>query len=157
MSYISHKMEELQQIADRVVVLRDGKTIGPVTPIPEITLDQLISRMVGRDVKDMFPKGQFQRGEKVLEVKNFEIDNPDLPGQKKVKNASFCAYKGEILGFSGLMGSGAPSWSRVFLGHRPGRRVAKSTWITNWCISARPTPPSKRVLVWSPRTASGSG
>ncbi len=58
MSYISHKMEELQQIADRVVVLRDGKTIGEVTPIAEITLDQLISRMVGRDVKDMFPRGK---------------------------------------------------------------------------------------------------
>ena len=53
MSYISHKMEELQQIADRVVVLRDGKTIGDVTPMADMTLDQLISRMVGRDVKDM--------------------------------------------------------------------------------------------------------
>ncbi|CDI02918.1 high-affinity D-ribose transport protein (ABC superfamily, atp_bind) [Candidatus Competibacter denitrificans Run_A_D11] len=120
MSYISHKMEELQQIADRVVVLRDGKTIGPVTPIPEITLDQLISRMVGRDVKDMFPKGQFQRGEKVLEVKNFEIDNPDLPGQKKVKNASFCAYKGEILGISGLMGSGRTELVSGIFGAPPG-------------------------------------
>ena len=120
MSYISHKMEELQQIADRVVVLRDGKTIGDVTPIPEITLDQLISRMVGRDVKDMFPKGNFQRGEKVLEVKNFEIDNPDLPGQKKVKKASFCAYKGEILGFSGLMGSGRTELVSGIFGAPPG-------------------------------------
>ena len=120
MSYISHKMEELQQIADRVVVLRDGKTIGDVTPIAEITLDQLISRMVGRDVKDMFPKGQFQRGEKVLEVKNFDIDNPDLPGQKKVKNACFCAYKGEILGISGLMGSGRTELVSGIFGAPPG-------------------------------------
>lgn len=120
MSYISHKMEELQQIADRVVVLRDGKTIGPVTPVADITLDQLISRMVGRDVKDMFPKGQFQRGEKVLEVKNFEIDNPDLPGQKKVKNASFCAYQGEILGISGLMGSGRTELVSGIFGAPPG-------------------------------------
>ncbi len=81
MSYISHKMEEFQQIADRVVVLRDGRTIGEVTPMAEITLDQLISRMVGRDVKDMFPKGKCQRGEKVLDVRNFEIDNPAIPGQ----------------------------------------------------------------------------
>ncbi|HRC72125.1 MAG TPA: sugar ABC transporter ATP-binding protein [Candidatus Competibacter sp.] len=120
MSYISHKMEELQQIADRVVVLRDGKTIGEVTPMAELTLDQLISRMVGRDVKDMFPKGQFQRGEKVLEVKNFEIDNPELPGQKKVKNASFCAYKGEILGISGLMGSGRTELVSGIFGAPPG-------------------------------------
>lgn len=120
MSYISHKMEELQKIADRVIVLRDGRTIGEVTPIAEITLDQLISRMVGRDVKDMFPKGKFQRGEKTLEVRNFEIDNPDLPGQKKVKSATFSAYKGEILGISGLMGSGRTELVSGIFGAPPG-------------------------------------
>ena len=106
MSYISHKMEELQQIADRMIVLRDGKTIGEVTPMSEITLDQIISRMVGRDIKDMFPKKEFKRAEKVLEVKNFEVDHPLIPGEKLVNGASFNAYKGEILGISGLMGSG---------------------------------------------------
>ncbi|MGD8663713.1 MAG: sugar ABC transporter ATP-binding protein, partial [Desulfobacterales bacterium] len=99
-------MEELQQIADRMIVLRDGKTIGEVTPMSEITLDQIISRMVGRDIKDMFPKKEFQQGEKVLEVKNFEVDHPVLAGEKQVKNASFYAAKGEILGIAGLMGSG---------------------------------------------------
>ncbi len=106
MSYISHKMEELQQIADRMIVLRDGKTIGTVTPMSEITLDQIISRMVGRDIKDMFPKQEFQRAEKVLEVNDFEVDHPLIAGEKLVKGASFSAYKGEILGISGLMGSG---------------------------------------------------
>jgi D-xylose transport system ATP-binding protein len=106
MSYISHKMEELQQIADRMIVLRDGKTIGEVTPMAEITLDQIISRMVGRDIKDMFPKKEFQQGEKVLEVKHFEVDHPVLAGEKQVKDASFFAAKGEILGIAGLMGSG---------------------------------------------------
>jgi len=106
MSYISHKMEELQQIADRMIVLRDGRTIGEVTPMSEITLEQIISRMVGRDIKDMFPKKEFQRGEKVLEVKHFEVDHPVIAGEKYVKSASFNAYKGEILGISGLMGAG---------------------------------------------------
>ena len=106
MSYISHKMEELQQIADRMIVLRDGKTIGEVTLMSEITLDQIISRMVGRDIKDMFPKQEFQQGEKVLEVKHFEVDHPVLAGEKQVKDASFYAAKGEILGIAGLMGSG---------------------------------------------------
>ncbi|HRZ07766.1 MAG TPA: ATP-binding cassette domain-containing protein [Candidatus Competibacteraceae bacterium] len=86
----------------------------------EITLDQLISRMVGRDVKDMFPKGKCQRGEKILEVRNFEIDNPALPGQKKIKNASFCAYQGEILGISGLMGSGRTELVSGIFGAPPG-------------------------------------
>ncbi len=72
----------------------------------EITLDQIISRMVGRDIQDMFPKQEFQQGEKVLEVKDFEVDHPVLAGEKQVKDASFYAAKGEILGIAGLMGSG---------------------------------------------------
>ena len=121
MSYISHKMEELQQIADRIIVLRDGQTIGDVTPLSELTMDQIISRMVGRDIKDMFPKKTFERKEKVLEVKNFEVDHPLLPGEKKVKNASFSAYQGEILGISGLMGSGRTELVSAIFGALPGQ------------------------------------
>src|SRR5271167_273445 len=66
MCYITHKMEEIKEIADRVVVLRDGQTIADVTPVAEITLDQIIARMVGRDIKDMFPVSKRQRGEKIL-------------------------------------------------------------------------------------------
>ncbi len=106
MCYISHKMEEIEQIADRIAVLRDGETIGDVTPIADITLDQIIARMVGRDIKDMFPKVDATPGEVTLEVNNLTVVNPDLPGTYKVKNASFVARKGEILGISGLMGAG---------------------------------------------------
>jgi D-xylose transport system ATP-binding protein len=106
MCYISHKMEEIKEIADRVVVLRDGQTIGDVTPVADVTLDQIIARMVGRDIRDMFPKSVRKRGDKILEVRNLEVDHPDLPGEKRVKRASFSAYRGEILGISGLMGAG---------------------------------------------------
>jgi D-xylose transport system ATP-binding protein len=106
MCYISHKMEEIEQVADRIAILRDGETIGGVTPIADITLDQIIARMVGRDIKDMFPKVEFEPGEITLEVNNLTVVNPDLPGVFKVKNASFVARKGEILGISGLMGAG---------------------------------------------------
>ncbi|MCP4353047.1 MAG: sugar ABC transporter ATP-binding protein [Desulfobacterales bacterium] len=119
MSYISHKMDEIEQIADRIVVLRDGRTIGDVTLVSEITLDQIISRMVGRDIKDMFPKKAFTRGEKVLEVKNFEVDHPVLAGEKKVRNVSFSAYKGEILGISGLMGAGRTELVSAIFGALP--------------------------------------
>ena len=120
MCYISHKMEEIKQIADRVVVLRDGQTIGSVTPITDITLDQIITRMVGRDIKDMFPRSARQRGEKILEVRNFSVDHPDLPGEKRVKQASFSAYRGEILGISGLMGSGRTELVSAIFGAFPG-------------------------------------
>ncbi len=119
MCYISHKMEEIKLIADRVVVLRDGQTIGDVTPIADITLDQIIARMVGRDIKDMFPRSPRQRGEKILEVSNLSVDHPDLPGEKRVKKASFSAYRGEILGIAGLMGSGRSELAAAIFGAFP--------------------------------------
>lgn len=120
MCYISHKMEEIKEIADRVVVLRDGQTIGDVTPITDITLDQIIARMVGRDIKEMFPRSARARGEKILEVRNLSVDHPDLPGEKRVRNASFSAYRGEILGISGLMGSGRTELVSAIFGAFPG-------------------------------------
>lgn len=105
MIYISHKLEEVFKIADRVTVLRDGATVGE-SKISEITKEKLISLMVGREITAMYPKEKFERGEKILEVKNFSVNHPFLPGEKIVKNANFSAYKGEILGIAGLMGSG---------------------------------------------------
>jgi len=119
MCYISHKMEEIKEIADRVVVLRDGQTIGDVTPIADITLGQIITRMVGRDIKDMFPAPARQRGEKILEVRNLEVDHPDLPGEKRVRKASFSAYRGEILGIAGLMGAGRTELVSAIFGACP--------------------------------------
>ena len=125
MCYISHKMEEIEQIADRIAVLRDGETIGDVTPIAEITLDQIIARMVGRDIKDMFPKKQTKRGAASLEVKNLTVVNPDLPGTYLVKDASFTAYKGEILGISGLMGAGRTELVEGIFGAYPERTTGQ--------------------------------
>ena len=102
------------------MVLRDGQTIGDVTAIADITLEQIIARMVGRDIKDMFPPSGRQRGEKILEVRNLEVDHPDLPGEKRVKNASFSAYRGEILGISGLMGAGRTELVSAIFGACPG-------------------------------------
>lgn len=74
MIYISHKMEEFKKIGDRVAVLRDGKTIGDAIPISEITLDEIM-QTVGRDIKDMFPKEKTKLGNKIMEIKNFNVDH----------------------------------------------------------------------------------
>lgn len=125
MCYISHKMEEIQQIADRIAVLRDGETIGDVTPISEITLDQIIARMVGRDIKDMFPKADFTPGEVTLEVNNLTVTNPEMPGSYLVNDASFVARKGEILGISGLMGAGRTELVGGVFGAYPGQTAGE--------------------------------
>jgi ABC-type sugar transport system ATPase subunit len=119
MCYISHKMEEISQIADRIVVLRDGRTIGEATAISEITLDRIIERMIGRELKEMYPHDARQRGEKILEVNNLAVDHPSLPGTRKVKDVSFSAYRGEILGVSGLMGSGRTTLASAIFGAYP--------------------------------------
>ena len=119
MCYISHKMEEIAQIADRVVVLRDGRTIGSATTLSDITLDQIIARMIGRELNEMYPESARQRGEKILEVRNLDVDHPSLPGEHKVKDASFSAYRGEILGLCGLMGSGRTTLVSAIFGAYP--------------------------------------
>jgi D-xylose transport system ATP-binding protein len=117
--YISHKMEEIAQIADRIVVLRDGRTIGEPTAISDITLDQIIARMVGRELREMYPPSSRQRGEKILEVINLAVDHPSLPGTRKIADVSFSAYRGEILGLCGLMGSGRTTLASAIFGNFP--------------------------------------
>ena len=119
MCYISHKMEEIAEIADRVVVLRDGRTIGEATAISDITLDQIIARMVGRELREMYPRGVCRRGEKILEIRNFSIDHPSLPGERKVNDVSLSAHRGEILGLCGLMGSGRTTLVSAVFGAFP--------------------------------------
>jgi ABC-type sugar transport system ATPase subunit len=119
MCYISHKMEEIAAIADRVVVLRDGRTIGDAVAISDITLDQIIARMVGRELTEMYPESARQRGAKILDVRNLGVDHPSLSGESKIKNASFSAYRGEILGLCGLMGAGRTTLVSAIFGAYP--------------------------------------
>ena len=119
MCYISHKMEEIAEIADRVVVLRDGRTIGEATAISDITLDQIIARMVGRELDEMYPASARQRGEQILDVRDLDVDHPSLPGESKIRNVSFSAYRGEILGLCGLMGSGRTTLVSAIFGAYP--------------------------------------
>ena len=119
MCYISHKMEEIAAIADRVAVLRDGRTIGEATAISDITLDQIIARMVGRELKEMYPASAHRRGEEILKVRHLAVDHPSLPGESKVRDISFSAYRGEILGLCGLMGSGRTTLASAIFGAFP--------------------------------------
>jgi methyl-galactoside transport system ATP-binding protein len=97
--YISHKMEEIFQIADDVTVMRDGKVVGTY-PVRELNGDKLISLMVGRDITHRFPPVESEIGEVCLEVKNLTAENP-----RSFKNISFKLHKGEILGIGGLVGA----------------------------------------------------
>lgn len=107
--YISHKLEELKQIADRVSVMRDGAYVGTLN-YKDTNLDELISMMVGRTITEKYPKrANVKITGRALEVKN--ISRGDV-----LKNISFYVKKGEILGVFGLMGAGRTELARAIFG-----------------------------------------
>jgi D-xylose transport system ATP-binding protein len=103
--YISHRLEEFFQITDRVTVMRDGKIIT-TQPIGNVTLNDLVKYMVGREMKERFPKSNRHPGEVVFEVEGLEAVDPNNPRRKVLDGVTFNVRKGEILGIAGLMGSG---------------------------------------------------
>ncbi|MGL4252643.1 MAG: xylose ABC transporter ATP-binding protein [Fusobacteriaceae bacterium] len=102
--YISHKLNEVMKISDKVSIIRDGKMIA-TKDREELTQQEIIKYMVGRDLENLFPYEEHEIGEVILEVSNFIV--PDLFSQRnRVKNVSFNLKKGEILGIAGLIGAG---------------------------------------------------
>ena len=97
--YISHKMDEILRISDEVTIMRDGQYIG-TWEAKELTTDLIISRMVGRELTNLYPKRENVPGEVVFSVENFTSINP-----KSFRNVSFELRKGEILGVGGLVGA----------------------------------------------------
>lgn len=110
--YISHRMEELKRISDRITVMRDGCYIGTVDT-PDTTIDQIIGMMVGRNVYwSARPNMEIVKKDKVLTIKNMNRD-------KTLKDINFELHKGEILGFAGLMGAGRTELARAIFGADP--------------------------------------
>jgi D-xylose transport system ATP-binding protein len=103
--YISHKLEEFFHITDSVTVLRDGKHII-TEPTKKLSVEDLVRHMVGRAMKERFPKGHRKPGEVILEVEDLHALDPNDRNFEIVKGVSFNLRKGEILGIAGLMGSG---------------------------------------------------
>ena len=111
--YISHKMEEILQIADEVTIMRDGRRVGTY-PAAELTTDLIINRMVGRDLTNRFPPRSNVPGDELMRVEGFTSTNP-----KSFKNVSFDLKRGEILGVSGLVGAQRTELMEAVFGMRP--------------------------------------
>jgi len=106
--YISHRLQELGQIVDRVTVMRDGRDVNTVN-MKDVTIDQLVSMMVGRTLEKMDKPCKDHIGEVILKVENASRGY-------EVQNASFSLRKGEILGFAGLVGAGRSELMRLLFG-----------------------------------------
>lgn len=130
--YISHKLEEVFKIADDVTVLRDGAVVE-THPVKDLTMNKVISLMVGREIVDVYPKEEVSIGKTLLEVK-------DLNSQGIFKDISIDIKEGEIVGFAGLMGAGRTEVMRALFGLDP---INSGTIITN----------GKKVTIKNPRSA----
>lgn len=110
--YISHRMEEIHQLCDRITILRDGQYIS-TDNVKDLTDQEIIKKLVGRNLDNLYPERNVEVGEITLEVKNLS----DTKGA--VKNVSFNVRKGEVVGFAGLVGSGRTELMRLVFGADP--------------------------------------
>ena len=116
--YITHKLDELFQIADSVTVLRDGKLVGS-SSIEDVTHDDIVRMMVGRDIKDFFVKADAAKSEEVFSVRDMCLAHPRRHGDYVVDHVSFTVKAGEVLGLFGLMGAGRTELLETIFGLHP--------------------------------------
>ena len=117
---ISHKLNEISRVADRITVLRDGATVSTMDR-HEITEDRIIRDMVGRDMAHRYPDRVPQLGERLLEVEGWTVLHPEEAGRVAIRDASFHVRAGEIVGIAGLMGAGRTELAMSLFGRSYGR------------------------------------
>jgi ribose transport system ATP-binding protein len=130
--YVSHRLEEIFEIADQVTVMRDGRVVGTYRT-SEITQAELIRLMVGQSLSDTYPASRAVRGEPLLRVKRLTGD--------AVRNVSFTLHAGEVLGLAGLVGSGRSAVLRLIYGADPIR--GGTLWLDGHAF--RPRSPATSI------------
>ena len=145
---ISHKINEVSYVADDITILRDGQTIETLhTGTDDISEDRIIRGMVGREMEDRFPKRHdVAIGEVALEVKHWNVHHPIYAEKKVIDDVSFYVRKGEVVGFSGLMGAGRTELAMSIFGRSYGSDISGTVEIHG-----------KEVHLHSPRQAIDAG
>ena len=122
---ISHKLNEISYVADKITVIRDGAVIRTMDKAHEsFSENAIIAAMVGRDITDRFPKRNPKIGDVCLEVKNWSVDHPVFDGIKVCNGVNFKLRKGEVLGISGLMGAGRTELAMSIFGKSYGANIS---------------------------------
>ncbi len=145
---ISHKLNEVSYVADDITIIRDGKTIETLTKgIDDFSEDRIIRGMVGREIEDRFPKRhEVEIGDVSLEVKHWNVYHPIYNDKKVIDDVSFKVHKGEVVGFSGLMGAGRTELAMSIFGRSYGTEISGTIEIHG-----------KEVKLHSPRQAIEAG
>ena len=127
---ISHKLNEIAAVSDAVTVIRDGKTVDTYDVVAgQVDEDRIIKAMVGRSLESRYPEHTPTIGEVLLEVKDWNVESPTIPGRFITKNASFHVRRGEVVGFAGLMGAGRTELARSVFGRSFGIWRSGQMWL----------------------------
>jgi len=127
---ISHKLNEVSYVADKITVIRDGATIETLTKgVDDFSEARIIKGMVGRELSDRFPKRESHVGEVMMEVKNWNVYHPLYSERKIVDDVSINVRKGEVLGISGLMGAGRTELAMSIFGKSYGENISGKIFI----------------------------
>jgi putative multiple sugar transport system ATP-binding protein len=122
---ISHKLNEIEQVADQITIIRDGRSIETLDVKADgVDEDRIIRGMVGRTLESRYPERTPNIGETFFEVRNWVVQHPQIPERLVVKNSSFSVRRGEIVGFAGLMGAGRTELAMSVFGHSYGNWVS---------------------------------
>ncbi|KEQ05094.1 MAG: sugar ABC transporter ATP-binding protein [Alphaproteobacteria bacterium] len=122
---ISHKLNEISAVADRITVLRDGRSVGTLDCHEGVVQeDEIIRRMVDRDMESRYPKRDPKIGDVIFDVENWSAYHPQHSERQVVKNVSMQVRAGEIVGISGLMGAGRTEFAMSIFGRSWGRNIS---------------------------------
>jgi putative multiple sugar transport system ATP-binding protein len=130
---ISHKLNEIAYCADRITILRDGKSIETLDKkADEISEPRIIKGMVGREMTNRFPKRQpIPRGDVAFEIRDWTVYHPLYAGKKVVDNVSLKIYHGEVVGLAGLIGAGRTELAMSVFGRSYGKQITGTVLINN--------------------------
>jgi putative multiple sugar transport system ATP-binding protein len=138
---ISHKLNEISKVADRITVLRDGMTVDTLDCHAEkISEDRIIKAMVGRELTDRFPPRNAKIGEPVFEVKNWSCYHPLHAERQMIKNIDLHVKRGEVVGIAGLMGSGRTELAMSIFGRAYGQKISGEVLINGKAVDVSTIP-----------------
>ncbi len=122
---ITHKLNEVMKVADRITVIRDGKTVDTLdTKTAKVSEDRIIKAMVGRELTDRYPQRQAKIGAPIFEVKNWNVFHPLHAERQMIKNVNLVARAGEVVGIAGLMGAGRTELAMSVFGRAYGQKIS---------------------------------
>ncbi len=125
---ISHKLNEVEKVADRITVLRDGTTVETIEKA-DISDERIVTAMVGRELSDRYPKRTPKIGDVLFEVKNWVVYNQHHPDRQMIKGINLNVRAGEIVGIAGLMGAGRTEFAMSVFGKSYGRNISGEVFL----------------------------